>query len=93
MKDFRLDFLPYIATEDGQINNLTFTFRRYRGKSKNDHAHCELCWITIGQASVSNCEEDGYYCEETGSWICPKCFFDFSTRYNWGVVNGGFTED
>lgn len=87
MKDSRNDFLPYIATTDGRLTDLSYQSREFVGRNKGDHAHCELCWVTICNTDYSESEKEGYYCVETGCWLCKRCFSDFSPIYNWKIDN------
>lgn len=83
MKDLRKDFLPYITTADGRLTDLVYQLIEFTGKINGDHAHCELCWVKICDIESPEYERSGYYCSETGCWLCKKCFSDFSQTYNW----------
>ena len=86
MKDARNDFLPYIATADGRLQNLSYTLINFKDKKNGNHAHCELCWITICESANLRSEKEGYYCAETGCWLCKKCFSDFAGKFDWHEI-------
>lgn len=86
MRDSRIDFLPYIAEADGNLRNLTYEFIKFKDKGRGDHVHCELCWVIICENDHIKGEKEGYYCKETGCWLCKKCFFDFAEEYNWKII-------
>lgn len=83
MKDFREDFLPYITRADGSLQDLSYELISYKGRSSGSHAHCELCWVTICDIESDEYEKEGYFCKETGCWICKKCFSDYKSKYGW----------
>lgn len=86
MRDARSDFFPYIATADGQLYDLSYKLMPYKGKTKNDHIHCELCWITISKGELNGDKAKGYYCKDTGCWLCKKCFSDFASKFRWHII-------
>ena len=88
MKDSRGDFLSYITTTDGRLTDLVYQRSVFAAKKSNDHAHCELCWVTICDIEEPQYEKIGYYCDETGCWLCEKCFSDFAKDYNWSSQEG-----
>ena len=49
-------------------------------KEKNDHAHCEFCWVTFV------CGTEGYTTEDRKHWICDTCYKDFCERFKWRTV-------
>ena len=82
-KDFREDLLPLIADTSGNLSGLRFKYKKYDSHSKADHVHCSLCWKTIYGFKLKGGNTTGYYCGETGVWLCRKCFHDFSERFGW----------
>jgi len=54
-------------------------FKPYREGWK--HEHCSFCSERIdGSTTLAYSTEDGYH------WICPECFEDFKTMFEWEVI-------
>lgn len=87
-KDWRDDFLEYIADENGSVYDLTYQLMDYPHQNKEDHAHCGLCWKTLYGIEGFGFETKGYYCERTNVWICECCFQDYKKRFRWNVQDG-----
>ena len=47
---------------------------------KNDHEHCSICLTKISNGSKLT-HKEGYYCKETGDWLCSVCMSDFKNRF------------
>ncbi len=66
-------------------------FRKRQGREDWDHEHCEFCWQKIvGRADLNKYKSDVIceaYTDEVGyRWICPTCFHDFQSRFDWQLV-------
>lgn len=89
MDDYRLGFLPFIESADGQINGLTYKLVHFQSHMPGDHAHCALCWAPICDSEYDwkeKPEAEAFFCEETGCWICKKCFSDFAPQFHWKLA-------
>lgn len=86
MKDYREQLLECISDSNGQLNNLTFELREFKGYTLGDHSHCELCWAVISDIDDPEYFNEGYYCCETHVWLCKQCFQDFAQRFGWRIV-------
>ena len=87
MTAFKDDWRLYRGQED-YLKHETLHHRRY---TKDDHDHCEFCWISINKPLPDAPESENYvtegYC--TGDeriWICKKCFEDFTDYFIWKVI-------
>ncbi len=50
-----------------------------------DHDHCEFCWKTFMSSESPEVERAGYTTDNRKHWICPDCFEDFKTRFQWKI--------
>ena len=74
----------------------TLELRPYRTpRPEWDHDHCIFCWAKLIDPSLSDAsrrmvESDsailtaGYTSgPDGGEWVCPRCFDEFSERFEW----------
>ncbi len=86
MDDYRLGFFPFIASAEGKMDGLTYRLVRFQGRKPGEHAHCALCWAAICDSEYDwekSPEAEAFFCEETGCWICKKCYSDFAPQFHW----------
>ena len=75
----------------GQEEYLKHETLHHRKYSKDDHDHCEFCWISINR-SLPNAPDsekyvtEGYCTGDERIWICEKCFEDFADTFMWTVL-------
>lgn len=78
MKDWRVDLLENVSDTHGML----FEPKNFIAQSSSDHIHCSICFKTIcGGNSVYN--NSGFYCKESGDWLCKQCFNDFKDQFDW----------
>ncbi len=51
---------------------------------QSDHSHCAFCWAKF--ARFDGTLNKGYVTQDGCHWICPECFRDFKTTFEWTVV-------
>lgn len=49
-----------------------------------DHDHCEFCMARFSLRAGDLGE--GYVTEATEHWVCPACFDDFMTDFQWTLT-------
>ena len=62
----------------------SFRYAKFEARFPNDHTFCVFCW-----ARISAWEEDlhdGYFEEDSKSWVCDICIEEFEKTFEW-VVN------
>ena len=62
------------------LHNKKLSFRMFLA-STGAHDHCELCWARF--SSHPNDLQNGYYEDDTKSWICPECYNELSSLFGW----------
>lgn len=87
LDDYRRDFLPDIASEDGTLDDLSFEVHAASEYPPGEHTHCRLCWATISNLDNPEYLKEGLYCRETHCWICRNCFNDFNEEFHWKLYN------
>lgn len=76
----------------GQIEymkGITLVRRRYRQYGPNptwDHDHCEFCWAKLMVHPYPDTLQIGYATEDDYTWVCPECFAEFRTQFDWTVI-------
>lgn len=81
MKDWRLDLLDNVSDTIG----MHFVKKKFVAQSLTDHIHCSICFKTIGTGNIIN-ETYGFFCAESGDWLCHKCFSDFRNQFDWKLM-------
>lgn len=67
------------------LKGKTLLHRVWQPRSpKWDHDHCEFCWEKFSDADGA--AHEGYTTEDNYHWICPVCFRDFKTMFDWIVI-------
>ena len=81
MNDWREELLYTVDETQG------YSFKKiaYHSTEKSDHEHCSICFTKIGDDEHCQCEHIGFFCKETGDWLCASCFDDFKTLFNWSI--------
>lgn len=52
-----------------------------------DHDHCEFCWRKFTEREEPDSVQEGYATEDNRHWICPSCFADFQSEFQWIIHN------
>lgn len=81
MQDWREELLYTMEDTHGSI----FQKLEYRSTANSDHEHCSICFEKISDDPRCQCETSGFYCKESGDWLCANCFNDFKERFNWTI--------
>lgn len=79
MKDWREELLYTMDDTKG----CSFQRVEYHSSVQSDHEHCSICFAKISDSVHCQGEKHGFYCKETGDWLCDVCFNDFKKRFNW----------
>lgn len=79
MSDWRDDLLYTMNDTRG----CSFKQVLYQSSEKKDHEHCSICFAKISDNVHCPDETYGFYCKETGDWLCATCFNDFKNRFGW----------
>ncbi len=85
MEQWKLESIPLTARGDGTLGELVFNRMEYKGNKSGDHVHCNLCWNLISNVEIIEFEHEGFYCEETGCWLCVECFKELQPLYDWKI--------
>lgn len=65
--------------------NKTLYEREYKPNYPDEYELCVFCWSHIGSRFWEHYE--GYFEEESQSWICHKCAEEFSKAFRWELVS------
>ena len=64
----------------------TLYFRKWVAPQKDwDHDHCAFCWEKF--SNYPDTLHEGYATHDRYHWICPECFHDFKTIFQWEVID------
>lgn len=59
--------------------------RRWAAPSPQwDHEHCVFCWAKF--LEYDGTFHEGYVTQDGRHWICPQCFRDFQTMFQWTLI-------
>lgn len=65
-------------------------FQTRAGQPNWDHEHCDFCWPKIveekGKKDGDDLLVEAYVTIDGSHWVCPKCFADFRTPFQWTSV-------
>lgn len=64
------------------LHNKVLIFQKFDSRW-GSHRHCELCWERFSQ--VEGDLHEGYYEENSESWICPKCKTQYINLFGWKI--------
>lgn len=69
------------------LRGALLTWRPYKmPKPTWDHDHCEFCWAKFMEPGNADTLHEGYYCGAEDTWICPKCYEEKKTEYQWRIA-------
>ena len=73
------EWIEWATTNRGYLHDKILVKKAYPTNAA--HTHCELCWARFG-----SCDDDlkqGYFEQESESWICMDCYSVFQERFHW----------
>lgn len=67
------------------LRGVTLQYATFISREAGDHAHCEFCWKKFDERNAV--EQKGYSTLDKYYWICPQCFSDFRSQFEWVLEN------
>ena len=61
-------------------------YRRFAVNPDWDHDHCAFCWAKLMVEERDDVLHEGYWTLDEYHWICPSCFADFQTTFEWRLA-------
>lgn len=72
--------------QEKYLHGVTLIKQSYKSSSPaNDHDHCEFCMAKFGKGTGEL--KHGYSTMDNNIWICPQCYSDFKSQFEWNVMN------
>jgi hypothetical protein len=78
-----------LTNQEAWLKGITLYRQAYRAYPDNkdwDHDHCAFCWDKFTVSPVPGTLQEGFTTEDEYHWICPQCFDDFKTNFEWVVA-------
>jgi hypothetical protein len=51
-----------------------------------DHDHCAFCWAKFSETGGPEIPHEAYATLDDYHWVCPTCFSEFRTMFDWKVT-------
>ena len=74
--------------QESYLANRTLRWSKWSSPRPDwDHDHCAFCWAEFGSQVTEHCAYDSGWvtADDEYDWVCPVCFDDFRSRFNWSV--------